>query len=140
MERLGAIDGSQRNAYAFRGGLIALGGNTANGDQNIGLWIVRGSAPSRDRIGNDRKAGSLAHLTFKVTINIYDLTRLEIYCLHIERVEEEHSPAIKHTPIPVVESINRRIELIVAANRCQKKFVRLKVMFRDWANGQLRPA
>lgn len=51
---------SQRNANAFRGGLVALGGNTADGYQNVGLWIVCGSAPASNRIGDDGKAGCLA--------------------------------------------------------------------------------
>ena len=76
----------------------------------------------------------------KVAVNIHDLTGLEISCLHIERVEKEHPSAIKDASIAVVQSIDRGIELIVAANRGQKKFVRLQVMFRDWANGQLRLA
>jgi hypothetical protein len=35
------------------------------------------------------------------------------------------------TPIAVVQSIDRGIELIVAANRRQKKLIRLQVVLRD---------
>jgi hypothetical protein len=65
---------AERNANAFIGGLIALGGDAADGDQNIGLRIVCGSAPAGNRIWNDGKAGCLAQLSFKVTVYVYDLT------------------------------------------------------------------
>ena len=96
--------------------------------------IVCGSAPAGDRIWNDGKAGCLAHFSFKVAVNVHDLTGLEISGLHIKRIEKEHPAAVKDTPIAVIQSIDRGIELIVAANGCQKKFVRLQVMLRDWAN------
>src|SRR5271156_6590552 len=128
MQCLFAIGRSQRDADAFRGGVISLGGNTAGGGKNVGLRIVRGSAPASNRIGNDRKAGSLAHLSFEVAVNVHDLTGLKISCRHIERVQEKHPAAIKDTPIAVVQSIDRGIELIVATNRRQKKFVRLQLV------------
>jgi hypothetical protein len=134
VQGLVAICWSQRNANAFRGGLIALGGNTADRDQNIGLRIVCGSAPAGNRIWDDRKAGCLAQLSFKVTAYVHDLTGLEISCLHINRIQEEHPATIKDAPIAVIQSIDRGIVLIVAANRCQKKLVRLQVMLEDWAN------
>ena len=64
------------------------------------------------------QSGSLAHLSFKVTVNVHDLTGLKISCLHIKRVQEEHPAAIKDASIAVIQSIDRGIELIVAANRC----------------------
>src|ERR1700685_2833417 len=74
MQGLSVIWWSKRNANAFRGGLIALGGNTADGDQDIGLRIVCGSAPAGNCIGDDGKARCLANLSFKVTVNVHDLT------------------------------------------------------------------
>src|SRR5208282_5932995 len=125
---------SQRDANRFSGGLIALGGNATDRDQDISLRIVCGSAPASDRIGNDGKAGRLAHLPFKVAVYVHYLTRSEISCLHIERIQKEHPATTKDTPIAVIQAIDRRIELVMAANGCQKKLVRLQVMLRDWAN------
>jgi hypothetical protein len=51
---------------------------TADGYQNIGLWVVRGSAPAGDRLWNDREAGRLADLSFKVTAYVHDLTGSEV--------------------------------------------------------------
>src|SRR5271156_6507641 len=79
VQGLFAIRRSQRDAKAFRRGLIALGGNTADGDQNMGLRIVCGSAPAGNRIGDDRKAESLAHFSFEVNANFQDLTGLELW-------------------------------------------------------------
>ena len=134
VQGLGGICWTQRNANAFRGGLVALGGNTADRDQNVGFRIVCGSAPAGNRIGDDRKAGRLAQLSFKVTVYVHDLTGLEISCLHIKRVQEKHPATSKDTPIAVIQSIDRGIELIVAANGGQKKLFRFQVMLRDWAN------
>src|SRR6202035_2089734 len=92
---------SQRNANAFECGRIALGGNTADRNQNVGLRIVCGSAPEGDRIWDDGKTRCLAHLSFKVTVYIHDLTSLEISRLHIKRVQEEYPATIKDTPIAV---------------------------------------
>ena len=84
--------------------MIALGGNTADWDQNIGLRIVCGSAAAGDRIWDDRKAGCLAHLSFEVTVYIHDLTGSEISSLHIKWIQEEHPATIKDTPIAVIQS------------------------------------
>jgi hypothetical protein len=134
VQSLVLIRWSQRDANGFSGGLIALGSNAADRDQDIGFRIVGGSAPASDRIGDDGKAGRLSHLSFKVTVNVHDLTGLEISCLHIKRVQEKHPATTKDAPIAVIQSIDRRIELVVAANGGQKKLVRLEVMLRDWAN------
>src|ERR1700685_4112935 len=115
----------QSDANRFGGGLIAFGGHDTDRNQNVGLRIVCGSAPAGNRIGHDRKAGRLAHLAFKVTVYVDDLAGLEISFLHIKRVQEEHAAAIEDTTITVIESVDGGIELIVAANRCQKKLVRL---------------
>src|SRR3984957_3351060 len=87
----------QGNANAFECGGIALGGNTADRNQNVGLRIVCGSAPAGNRIRDDRKAGSLAQLSFKVAVYVHDLTGLEISCLHIKRVQEK-DPATTKAP------------------------------------------
>src|ERR1700688_3411110 len=131
---LGRFCWTQSNANRFSGGLVALGGDTTDRDQNMSLRIVRGSAAAGNRIRHDRKAGSLSHVAFKVTVYVYDLTGLEISFLHIQRGQEQHPAAIEDAPISVIQSIDRGIILIVAANCGQKELVRLQVMFRDWAN------
>jgi len=114
---LGKVEGiiricwSQRNANGFSGRLIALGGHAADRNQNIGLRIVCGSAPAGDRIWDDGKAGRLAHLSFKVTVYVHDLTGPEISGLHIKRVQEEHPAATKDAGIAVIQSTDRGIEL-----------------------------
>src|SRR5713101_5333077 len=112
VQSLVGICWSHRNANAFRGGLIALDGDTADRNQDIGLRIVCGSAPAGNRIWDDRKAGCLAHLSFKVTVYIHDLTGLEISSFHIKRVQEEHPATTKDTTIAVIQSIDRGIELV----------------------------
>src|SRR5580704_14214511 len=102
MQGLAVICRSQRYANGFSCGLIALGGNAADRDQNIGLRIVCGSAAAGDRIGDDGKARRLAHLSFKVAVYVYDLTGLEVSRLHIKRVQEEYPAAIKDTSIAVI--------------------------------------
>ena len=72
-----------------------------------------------------------------MTIYVHDLTGVEISGFHIQRVQEKHPATTKDTPIAVIQSIDRRIELIVAANGSQKKLVRLQVMLRDRANAEL---
>jgi hypothetical protein len=134
VERLAAIRRSQRDANGFECGRVALGGNTSDRDQHIGLRIVRGSAPAGDSIGNDGKTGRLPNFPFKVTEDIHDLTCLEISCFHIKRVQEEHPATTKDTPIAIIQSIDRGIELIVASNGSQEELVRLQAMVRDWAN------
>src|ERR1700756_505668 len=80
------ICGNQRDANGFGGGLIALRGDTADGDQNIRLRIVCSCAPAGDGIWDDGKAGGLAYLTFEMTVNVHDLTGFEISRFHIKRV------------------------------------------------------
>jgi anaerobic selenocysteine-containing dehydrogenase len=73
---------SQRDPHTLSSRLITLGGNAADGDQNIGFRVVCGGAPAGDRVGNDREAGRLADLAFKVTVYVHNLAGLEIPCLH----------------------------------------------------------
>ena len=137
VKRLGGICRSQRDADAFKGGLIALGGDTANGNQNICLRVVCGCTPARDLVWHDCKARGLADFPLKVTIDVHNLTGVQIPRLHIERVQEEGAATVKHTPVPVIQSVDCGVELVVAANGGQQKFVRLKVMPGDRANGEL---
>jgi hypothetical protein len=88
MQGLVLIRWSQRGANGFSSGLIAFGSNATNRDQDIGLRIVGGSTPASDRIGDDGKAGRLAHLAFEVTLYVHDLTGLEVVCRHINRIQE----------------------------------------------------
>jgi hypothetical protein len=132
---LSGICRSQRDANAFEGGLITLGSNAADGHQNISLRIVRRGAPTSDLVWDYREARRLANFTFKVTIDVHDLTGAQIPFFHVERVQKEDAPTIKYTPVSVIQSVDSGVELIVAANGRQQKFVGLKVMFRDRANG-----
>src|SRR6202034_2664319 len=95
VQGLGGFYWTQSNANRFSGGLIALGGNATDRNQNVGLRIVRGGAASGNRVGDDRKTAGLAHLSFKVTVYVYDLACLEIFCFHIKRVQEERPASIK---------------------------------------------
>src|SRR5580698_7804293 len=78
---------SQRNTNAFGGGLITLGGDATDRDQNISFRIVCGSASARNCIRDDRKARGPAQLSFEMAVYIHDLTGLEISFLHINRVQ-----------------------------------------------------
>ena len=136
MPRLNGIGWSECDANAFKGRLVTLCGNAAHGNQNIGLRVIRGGASSGDRIGNDCEVGCLADFSLKVTIDVHDLPGPEIPCLHIKRVEKDHPPAAKHAPIAIIQSIDCGVELIVAANGRQEKFVGLELMPRDWTDGE----
>src|SRR5271156_1255345 len=130
----------QRDANAFKSGAVTLRGDAAYGDQHIGLRIVGGGAPTGNCIGNDGEARCLADLSLKVTADVHDLTSLQIPFLHINRIQKESPPAAKDAAIAIVQSVDRGVELIVAANGRQQKFAGLQLMLRDWTNGKLRLA
>ena len=130
---------SQGDADAFSGRLIALGGNTADGYQNIRLRIVSGRAAASDRIRNDGEARGLADFAFEVAVYVDDLAGAEIPCFHILGVEKENPSAVEDPTIAIIQSIDRGVELIVATDGGEKKFVRLEVMLRDGANGRASP-
>src|SRR5215472_1706814 len=102
MQRLTGIRRIQRDANALEDRLITLGGNAADRHQHIGLRVVRCSASPRNRIGNNGKTERLADFSFKVAVDVDDLTGLQIPLLHVERVQEDDAPALENTTIAVI--------------------------------------
>ncbi|MDT7817045.1 MAG: hypothetical protein QOJ42_6961, partial [Acidobacteriaceae bacterium] len=100
-QRLERFHRGQRDPNTFSRGLIALGGNAADGDQHIRLRIVCCRAPASDGVGNDGKAGRLADLSFKVTVYVDDLAGAEIQCLYIHRIKKENPAPVKDAPIAI---------------------------------------
>ena len=82
----------------------------------------------------------LALLAFVVPGEIDELTRLEVLVFHVVRVHEDDAPAVIDAAITVVQTVDRGVELVVAADRHHDELTRLEFVPRDRINGELRLA
>ena len=57
--------------------------------------------------------------SFEVTGKIDELALNEMGLPHVILVHEEHAPAVINSAITIIEAVDRRVELIVAAQRGQ---------------------
>src|SRR5947208_14372509 len=81
----------------------------------------------RNTIRHDNKPARDALFAFKVTREIDDLAVLQTVSADIFRIQEDHPPAVANPAITIVETVDRRIELIVAAHRHHQELSRLQV-------------
>ena len=58
--------------------------------------------------------------------------------LNVFGIQENHAPAVVNSAIAIVQTVNRRVELIVAAHRHHQKLIRLQIDFRQRMNGEVR--
>jgi len=74
--------------------------------------------------------------TLKVTGEIDKLTLLEAGLAHVIPIHENDTPAIVNTAIAVIETVNTRVELIVAADGHHPILSRLQSLDFDSMNGE----
>jgi hypothetical protein len=61
----------------------------------------------------------VALLPFVVARDVHDRTVLEPTLAHVVGVHEHHAAPVANSPVSVVQSVDRRIELVVTADRRQ---------------------
>src|SRR5438128_7223515 len=74
----------------------------------------------------------------KVTCEIDNLALTQPLFLHVLRIHEEHATSVVNAAIPIVQTINVSVELIVGSDRHQNECPRLQFVARDWMHGEKR--
>src|SRR5712664_2927964 len=77
---------------------------------------------------------------FKVADQIDDLSLLQTSNTDVVAVQQHDAPAVMNTAIAIVQPVDRRVELIVAANGHQQKLARLQIVYRQIVNSKHSPA
>jgi len=74
-----------------------------------------------------------------ITANQIDCcTRLKAAQPNVIWIKKNHPASVANTAIPIVQSIDRRIELIVTAHRHHQEFSRLQINLRQRMNCEMR--
>ena len=94
--------------------------NLANTPQvNQRVWLPESMWPCTARyiIRRDLEMWGAPGFALKVTGEIDELTLLEACLAHVIAIHENDTPAIVNTAIAVIETIDSRVELVVASYR-----------------------
>ena len=81
-----------------------------------------------------------AVLTFEVTNQINRLPVLKAGKLNIFPVQKNHPPPVANAAVVIVQSVDRCVELIVAAHCQHQELVRLQIDLRQRMNREMRAA
>src|SRR5215216_6462706 len=87
LERRGR--GADADDDRLGGGRVALVGDAADGDEDVGLGEVGGGAAARERVGHDEEAAGRALLAVEVAEEVYDLPGREPLLDNVFGVEED---------------------------------------------------
>jgi hypothetical protein len=100
VQRFVAISRSQRNANEFECGSIALGGNAADRDQNIGFRIVCGRAPPGD--SKDKGKTMTNNRTKTIWLPaLVSLTGSMLWRFILQRSFPQSEPLLNHAGLPL---------------------------------------
>src|SRR5215468_136870 len=121
----------------FRCRRIALLGYVTNRHEHVCLGEVGRGAITRDVIRNHGKAPRDAFFAGKVTYKIYQLASLQTGGSHVVAVKQNYAPAVMNATITIVKAVDRRVELIMAANGRHEELARLQIVIRKRMNCEL---
>src|SRR6516165_497622 len=109
------------NTYNHRFGCwsIALFRYASDRDQHIGLGKISRNTTSRNRVGSDQESIRLPFVAFEVTGDVDRLPLDRSSGSHVLRIHKNHSSPVVDATIAIVQSIDRGVELIMAADRHQ---------------------
>ena len=120
----------------FRGRRVAHVGDAVDRDEDVGLGkLSRGAAP-RDGVGRDHEAGRDALLAAEVAGEIDELALREAERGDVVGVEEDHAAAVKNSAVAIIEAVDRRVELIVRADRHHHEMTGRDIFARDAVRGE----
>jgi hypothetical protein len=115
-----------QNWNRFRCGGFAFPVVVGQGQQWIGFRVVGADRPLRDGVGQYFET---AYQPFpSIAGERFDLDErvgLNPSCLHVNLIHENHHPAAEHSAIPVVQSIDCRVVLVVASKGRQSQHGRV---------------
>ena len=120
----------------FGGGSVALVGDTIDGDEHVGFRKVGGDAGAGNRVGDDDKVCGQSCLTFVMADDVHYVAFGEIAFLHIQLVHEHDPPSRFDATVPVIQSINGGVVLIVTPDGHHKQLIRCQVNVRHGMNGE----
>src|SRR5580704_5108509 len=114
---------SDQNRNRFGGRSFAFHIVVGQGEQWISLRVVRTNRTLRDAVGQHLEAAHHAPLT--IVSERFDLDEGasgDSSLFHVELVHEDDHSASEHAAIPVVQSIDRGVVLVVASERRQPQY------------------
>src|SRR3546814_7675128 len=87
-------------------------------DEAVGLRIISRQRAPRDGM---RDHGVSSKRSRRTCVNIHQIAVLQAEILEILCIGEDHIPSAGHAAVAVVQAIDRRIILVVAADRGEKQ-------------------
>src|SRR5438105_12929724 len=93
---------------------------------------------SRNAVGDDDEAACRAFFILEVADNVNNLSLLESGFRDVFRVEKDDAPTVADSAIAIIEAVDGRVELIVAANRHHQELSIFERVARERVHCKLR--
>src|SRR5580704_16182918 len=110
--------------------------HTPDGNQHVRFGKISRHAPSRDRVRSDQKTLRLAFVPFKVTGNIHRLSLGQATLSDVFGIHEDDPTSVIDSTIPIVQSVDGGVELVVRSNRHQNIVANLHWKTVDRVDGK----
>src|SRR5258708_10759806 len=124
----------------LRGRRIALVGDAIQGDEDVRFREICRGAAARDVVGGGKEAAGDALLAAEVAGEIDDLALGDAELVHVGAVEKHHPPFVREPAVAILQSIDRRVVLIVRADGHHQKLARREIVARQRVRGEVRLA
>src|SRR5262249_50186385 len=102
-------------------GLVAAGRDGGHRDQDVRLRIVRRRAAARDLVGHDLELRGAPARVAKMADDVAQRVLRVVALPHILGVQEDAPAPAEDAAIAIVLAVDRRVELVVAAQRRQQQ-------------------
>src|SRR5690606_15489307 len=102
------------NDHRFGGRGIAFIGSAVQGNKDIGLRKIGGTAFFGDIVRQNNEFPCYAFRIVVEIIKVYQIPFLELKSFNILGVHQDNTAFIKYAPISIVQPVNSRVKLIMA--------------------------
>src|SRR5208282_1515220 len=126
------------NNHVLRRRRVARLGNALQRNEYVGLGKISRRAASGNVIRHDEKMPGNAGLTLEVAGQVDRLAGREAQVTDVAGIHEHHAALVVDAPVAILQAVDGRIELVVAADRGHYQLPGLQMMCGQWMNREVR--